>query len=85
VWDTKMRIRAYPVQDCGPNLCWSYLHMITSWYAPRPRQPTFLISDATQPVSSAPTPNLGNASAIQQIGPLTVYVYPYDIASRMMP
>jgi hypothetical protein len=85
VWDTKMRIRAYPVQDCGPNLCWSYLHMITSWYAPRPRQPTFLISDATQPVSSAPTPNLGKANAIQQIGPLTVYVYRYDIASRMMP
>ncbi|HEY7891081.1 MAG TPA: hypothetical protein VIC05_02620 [Solirubrobacteraceae bacterium] len=85
MWDTKMRIRAYPVQDCAPNLCWSYLHMITSWYTPRPRQPTFLISDATQPVSSAPTPSLGNPTAVQQIGPLTVYVYPYDIAGRMMP
>jgi hypothetical protein len=59
--------------------------MITSWYTPRPRQPTFLISDATQPVSSAPTPSLGNPTAVQQIGPLTVYVYPYDIAGRMMP
>jgi hypothetical protein len=86
MWDTKMRIRAYPVQDCAPNLCWSYLHMITSWYTtPRPRQSTFLISDAAQSISSAPTPNLGNASAVQQIGPLTVYVYPYDIASRMTP
>lgn len=85
MWDTKMRIRAYPVQDCAPNLCWSYLHMITSWYTPRRRQPTFLIADAAQPVPSAPTPNLGAASSIQQIGPLTVYVYPYDIAGRMMP
>lgn len=86
MWGTKMRIRAYPVQDCAPNLCWSYLHMITSWYTtPRPAQRTFLISDSAQPISSAPTPNLGKASAVQQIGPLTVYVYPYDIATRMVP
>jgi hypothetical protein len=86
MWSSHFHIRAYPVQDCAPNLCWSYLHMITSWYtAPWPHQRTFLISDATQAVSSAPTPNLGKASAIQQIGPLTVYVYPYNIASRMMP
>jgi hypothetical protein len=86
VWDTKLRIRAYPVQDCGPNLCWSYLHMITSWYTtPRPRPSTFLIADAAQPSPAAPTANLGKPNAVQQIGPFTVYVYPYDIASRMMP
>ncbi len=86
MWSSHFHIRAYPVQDCAPNLCWSYLHMITSWYTtPRPRQRSFLISDATQAVSSAPTPNLGKPSAIQPIGPLTVYVYPYDIASRMIP
>jgi hypothetical protein len=86
MWSTHFHIRAYPVQDCAPNLCWSYLHMITSWYTtPRPHQRTFLISDAAQPVSSAPTPNLGKASSTQQIGPLTVYVYSYDIASRMVP
>jgi hypothetical protein len=86
MWDTKMRIRAYPVQDCAPNMCWSYLHMITSWYTtPRSHQPTFLINDAAQPSPAAPTATLGNASSVQQIGPFTVYVYPYDIASRMMP
>jgi hypothetical protein len=86
MWSSHFHIRAYPVQDCAPNLCWSYLHMITSWYTtPRPHQRSFLISDADQAVSSAPTPNLGNASATQQIGPLTIYVFPYDIASRMIP
>jgi hypothetical protein len=86
MWSSHFHIRAYPVQDCAPNLCWSYLHMITSWYTtPRPRQRSFLISDATQAVSSAPTPNLGKPTAVQQIGPLTIYVYPYDIASRMIP
>ncbi|MGA7705680.1 MAG: hypothetical protein WB998_12380 [Solirubrobacteraceae bacterium] len=86
MWGTKMRIRAYPVQDCAPNMCWSYLHMITSWYTtPRSRRPTFLINDAAQPSPAAPTATLGNASSVQQIGPFTVYVYPYDIARRMMP
>jgi hypothetical protein len=86
MWSSHFHIRAYPVQDCAPNLCWSYLHMITSWYTtPRPHQRSFLISDANQAVSSAPTPNLGKPSAVQQIGPLTIYVYPYDIASRMIP
>ncbi len=86
MWSSHFHIRAYPVQDCAPNLCWSYLHMITSWYTtPRPGQRSFLISDATQTVSSAPTPNLGKPAAVQQIGPLTIYVYPYDIAARMTP
>ncbi len=86
MWSTHFHIRAYPVQDCAPNLCWSYLHMITSWYTtPRPAQRTFLISDSAQTISSAPTPNLGKPSVVHQIGPLTVYVYPYDIATRMTP
>ncbi len=85
MWSTHFRIHAYPVQDCAPNLCWSYLHMITSWYTPRPATRTFLISDPAQPISSAPTPSLGKPSVIHQIGSLTMYVYPYDIASRMTP
>lgn|GEM_PF-1217634 len=86
MWSSHFHIKAYPVQDCAPNLCWSYLHMITSWYTTlRPHQRSFLISDAAQAVSSAPTPNLGKPTSVQKIGALTVYVYPYDIASRMTP
>ena len=86
MWSTHFKVRAYPVQDCAPNLCWSYLHMITSWYTtPRPGQRSFLIADPSQPVSAAPTPNLGKPSAVHQIGTLTMYVYLYDIASRMIP
>lgn len=87
MWSSHFRVRAYPVQDCAPNLCWSYLHMITSWYT-TPRPPgtrSFLIADPTQPVPAAPTPNLGKPSAVHQIGALTMYVYPYDIATRMIP
>lgn len=86
MWSTHFRLRVYPVQDCAPNLCWSYLHMITSWYTPRPHTRTFLISNSSQPHPGAdPMPNLGRPSATYQVGTLTMYVYPYDIASRMVP
>jgi hypothetical protein len=86
MWSTRFHIKAYPVQDCAPNLCWSSLHMITSWYTtPRPGVRTFLISDPSQPISSAPTATLGKPSSAQQVGVLTVYVYPYDIATHMKP
>jgi hypothetical protein len=85
IWSTHFRLRAYPVQDCAPNLCWSSLHMITSWYTPRPAQRTFLLADSAEPIPAAPMSNLGRPSAVHQIGTITMYVYPYDIASRMAP
>ena len=85
IWSTHFHLRAYPVQDCAPNLCWSSLHMITSWYAPRPDKRTFLLTNSAEPIPAAPMPNLGKASAVHQIGTITMYVYAYDIASRMMP
>jgi hypothetical protein len=59
------------------------LHLITSWYRPRPGAKTFLLSDPAYPATpSAPTPDLGPPIAIHQIGRVTMYVYPYDIAAR---
>jgi hypothetical protein len=85
IWSTHFKLRAYPVQDCAPNLCWSALHMITSWYTPRPAQRTFLLANSAEPIPAAPMPNLGKPSIVHQIGTITMYVYPYDIASRMAP
>jgi hypothetical protein len=85
MWTTHFGVRAYPVQDCAPNLCWSYLHEMTSWYTPRPGTRTFLISNPAQPIPAAPLPVLGNAIATHQIGPMTMYVYSYDIASHFKP
>jgi hypothetical protein len=85
MWATRFGVGAYPVQDCAPNICWSYLHEITSWYVPRAGTRTFLIADPSQPIPAAPLPILGRASATYQVGPLTMYVYPYDIASHFQP
>jgi hypothetical protein len=85
MWTTHFGVRTYPVQDCAPNICWSYLHEMTSWYVPRRGVRTFLISDPSQPIPAAPLPILGKASATYQIGPMTMYIYPYDIASHFQP
>jgi hypothetical protein len=82
-WSTHFRLKVYPVQDCGATLCAFYLHTITSWYTPRHRQRTFLLYNTQQPVPSAPTAILGKPSATYQIGPIAMYVYPYDIAAKM--
>ena len=85
-WATHMHVKVFPVDDCEGNqhLCAFELHLITSWYTPRRGVKTFLLSDPAYPaVPSAPTPDLGPPVAVHQIGAVTMYVFPYDIASRL--
>lgn len=85
-WATHMRVKVYPVDDCAGNqhLCGFELHFISNWYTPAPTMKTFLLSDPTYPAEpSAPTPDLGAPIAVHQIGTVTMYVYPYNIASRL--
>jgi hypothetical protein len=86
-WGTHMGVKVYPVSVCDGEkyLCPFDLHYITSWYVPRANERTFLISDPTQPVAAPAVPSLGTPSAVYHIAELTMYVYPYDIASRLAP
>jgi hypothetical protein len=85
-WAARFGVKVFPVQECDGNqhLCGFELHIITSWYKPRPGARSFLLSDPAYPsVPSAPTPDLGKPIAVHQIGQVMMYVYPYDIASRL--
>lgn len=85
-WATHLRLHVFPVDDCDGNqhLCGYELHLITSWYTPRPATRTFLLSDTAYPGEpSAPTPDLGKPIAVHQIGSITMYVYGYDIATHL--
>jgi hypothetical protein len=86
-WASHLRVKVFPVDDCdaGKHLCGFELHLITSWYLPRPGVKTFLLSDPAYPaVASAPTPDLGKPLVVHQIGSVAMYVYPYDIAARLL-
>jgi hypothetical protein len=83
-WGTKGDLQVYPVWACdGAKLCRFYFHNISSWYAPRPNTKTYLIVDPVQPFVSAPDPGMGKPLKTLGIGRLQVYVYGYDIASKL--
>lgn len=86
-WASDFRAKVYPVSVCdqGAHLCPFDLHLISSWYTPRAGSGSFLLADRRLSLVPAPTPDLGRPSAVYRIGQLTMYVYPYDIASRFSP
>ncbi|MCW2985963.1 MAG: hypothetical protein JWR63_3533, partial [Conexibacter sp.] len=80
-------LRVFPVQECDADhaLCPLSFHRISTWYRPRPHTRTFLLIDREQrmPLVTGADPRLGRPAAVDQVGPLTIYTYPYDIAARM--
>jgi len=83
-WGTHYRVRVYPVSVCdqGQHLCPFDLHVISSWYDPRPGVRSFLLADRRTGLVPAPPPGLGRPTAVYRLGPATMYVYPYDLAQR---
>jgi hypothetical protein len=61
------------------------LHYISSWYTPRSGIRSFLLTDPALALVSAPTPDLGTPSAVYHVGGITMYVYPYDVATKIVP
>ncbi|HEY1592396.1 MAG TPA: hypothetical protein VGF81_11430 [Solirubrobacteraceae bacterium] len=51
----------------------------------RPGAGSFLLTDRRLRLAPAPVPGLGRPAAVYHVGQLTMYVYRYDIASRLSP
>lgn len=85
-WATRFRVRVYPVSICdrGEHLCRFDLHYISSWYTPRPGAGSFLLGDPSLALVPAPTPDLGAPAHVYHLGQVTMYVYRYDVASRVL-
>jgi hypothetical protein len=87
-WNTHGRVTVRPLMECpnpaGANVCQFYIASIRSWYTPQQRH-SFLLIDSEEPwVSSLPR-GLGRPLASYAIGAVRMYIYPYDIASRVGP
>jgi hypothetical protein len=83
-WGTHTDLEVYPVWACsGQQLCRFYFHNISSWYTPRPNTKTYLVVDPAQPLVTGPDPAMGKPLKMLTVGRLQVYVYGYDIASKL--
>jgi len=78
-WQSDMRVLVAPVQPCADALCSFDFSTIASWYEPH-AGPSFLIVDPTNGVIADAPPFTQNARKRYRFGPLTVYVFGYDIA-----
>jgi hypothetical protein len=88
-WGTDFKVLVRPVRVCTSRthaLCYPQLGMISSWYTPRPGIRSLLVVDSLGTSFNgvlAPDPSLGKPLSARQLGDIEVYVYPYDIASRL--
>jgi hypothetical protein len=87
-WNSAERILVRPIQLCanpsGADVCPFFLARVPSWYAPSPRR-TFLLVDSGEGFLSSLPQGLGRPIAAETFGRVQMYVYSYDIASRMGP
>jgi hypothetical protein len=85
-WGTKFHLNVYPVQNCAPrrpSLCREAVGSISSWYIPRPNTRSMLVVDGALPGVTGVDPALGIPVATATIAGMRVYVYPYDIATKL--
>ncbi len=83
-WLTRFHLQIYPVHaGCGPEgLCPSNAR-INTWYLPRPGTRSMLIADPAAPGLPSIPPSFGHPLAMAHVGPMTLAVYGFDIASRL--
>ncbi len=78
----RFKVDVYPVFTCGATICPNHEHVISTWYTPRHERSFLLVDPVEAFVQSAPA-GLGKPSAVIPLTIVTMYVYPYDIASRL--
>jgi hypothetical protein len=87
-WLTHEQVISRPVMECsnpaGAGICPFYLESIPSWYVPQQRR-TFLVVNSQEVWVKTLPSGLGKPLASYTFGSISLYVYPYDIASRLGP
>lgn len=82
-WQTRMRLLVAPVTRCTrTQLCPYDFFTIRSWYTPHPGGSFLLLDDTNNVVAGAP-PFVRSATDSRRFGPLTVYLFDYDIARHV--
>jgi hypothetical protein len=83
-WESNFQVEVFPVATCSApsGLCTYPWHEISSWYTPRANTRTFLVVDPRYgpPVSDF---HLGDPAEVVSFGEYKIYVYGFDIASKL--
>jgi hypothetical protein len=83
-WSSHEQVVVRPLIQCGTDVCPFFLERVPSWYVPQQRHTFLLVDPASQFVVTLPG-GLGPPLESFSIGPMQMYIYPYDIASRFGP
>jgi hypothetical protein len=89
-WSMNFSVQIRPVRVCPGSrtyaLCDPQLGMVSSWYTPKPRTRSLLVVDTVGTSYNGILGRdaaLGKPLAARRLDVITVYAYPYDIASRL--
>jgi hypothetical protein len=88
-WLTRFRLQVYPVTECVPathGLCAFPVVKISTWYTAHPHARSLLIVDPVQvaPAVTGVAQAFGRPISTTTIGTLTVYVFPYNIGTKLV-
>jgi hypothetical protein len=85
-WQSGRRVLVAPITRCDlpnqPRLCAFRFFAIRSWYDDR-HERSFLIVDPTTAFVTEPPPIVRSATESHRFGPITVYLFPYDLAKHI--
>ncbi len=87
-WSTHLAVKVQPVSQCrlpeSRALCAYTFNVISSWFESRSPRSFVLRDSGSIAMQDEPPKTLGPPSAVHRIDDaFTMYVYPYDIASRL--
>lgn len=86
-WNSGLAVRVQPVSQCYPperTLCAYTFNVNSDWFAADSPKSFVLRNTDSIALKEEPPENLGPPSAVHQIDDaFTMYVYPYDVASRL--
>ena len=87
-WNSRDHVLVRPLEQCpnprGADVCPFFLMRTPSWYVPKERH-TFLLVDPSEAFVTSLPRGLGRPIASYEVGTIGMYVYAYDIASRLGP
>ena len=85
------RVAVYPLITCGSSCARTPYHKINTWYLPRPLARSFFMVMRGCCVyglmgrSAVPRRRGGRRGGVVHLGPLTIYVYSYNLAAKLLP